>query len=87
MKNITVYGTPSCPNCKTVTSFLDSVEADYSYLTIGQDVTKQEVDDQVGRSVRAVPVIVHEGTEVSFDDLRRKASANEMSSALAAMSL
>lgn len=85
--DITVFGTPICPNCKNVTSFLDSVGVGYNYKTIGQDVDKADVDALVGRAVRSVPVIVSNGSEVSFDDLRRQVSTAEVSSALAAMEL
>ncbi len=85
--SITVFGTPVCPNCKNVTSFLDSAGADYSYKTIGQDVNNEEVNALVGRVVRSVPVIVADGSEVSFDDLRRQVSAKEMSGAIADLAL
>ena len=76
--DITVFGTPICPNCKNVTSFLDSAGIGYKYKTIGEDVDKSDVDAIVGRPVRSVPVIVHNGSEVSFNELRTKVSANEM---------
>jgi glutaredoxin len=85
--DITVFGTPICPNCKNVTSFLDSAGVRYQYKTIGEDVEKADVDALVGRAVRSVPVIVSNGLEVTFDDLRRQVSATEMSSALAALEL
>jgi len=85
--DITVFGTPICPNCKNVTSFLDSAGVGYKYKTIGEDVDKSDVDALVGRSVRSVPVIVSNGSEVSFEDLRRQVSVSEMTSTLAALEL
>jgi glutaredoxin len=85
--DITVFGTPVCPNCKNVTSFLDEAGVGYKYKTIGEDVNKSDVDALVGRPVRSVPVIVSNGSEVTFDDLRRQVSASEMSNALGALEL
>jgi glutaredoxin len=85
--DITVFGTPVCPNCKNVTSFLDSAGVGYRYKTIGRDVDKSDVDAIVGRSVRSVPVIVSNGTEITFEDLRRQVSSFEASSALATLEL
>lgn len=85
--DITVFGTPVCPNCKNVTSFLDDAGVRYKYKTIGQDVDRSEVDAVVGRPVRSVPVILSGGAEVSFEDLRRKVSATEMASGIAALEL
>lgn len=85
--DITVFGTPVCPNCKNVTSFLDSAGVGYSYKTIGKDVDKTDVDALVGRPVRSVPVIVSNGSEVSFEDLRRQVSAKEMGGMLGALEL
>lgn len=85
--DITVFGTPVCPNCKNVTSFLDSAGVGYRYKTIGRDVDKADVDALVGRPVRSVPVIVSNGSEVTFDDLRRQVASFEVSDTLAALEL
>lgn len=82
--DIRVFGTPVCPQCKNVTKFLDSHGVDHQYMTIGQDVMKEDVETQVGRSVRAVPVIMKDGSEISFPALQ---SAVLASSALADMEL
>lgn len=69
--NVTVYGTPVCPNCKTVKSFLESSKVGYDYRSVGEDVTKEQLEETVGRPVRSVPVIVVDGEEVTFDLLKR----------------
>lgn len=70
---ITVYGKDVCTQCKQVVSFLNSNNIDHQYLLIGQDVTKEDVDLVTGRDVRSVPVIINNGTEQSFDQLRQQA--------------
>jgi glutaredoxin len=71
---ITIYGTPVCPNCKNVLAFLKGNKADYEYKVVGDDVSKEQLEETVGRSVRAVPVIVVDGDELSFASLRNKVS-------------
>jgi len=71
---ITIYGTPVCPNCKNVLAFLKGNEAKYEYKVVGEDVSKEHLESVVGRPVRAVPVIVVDGDELSFDSLRTKVS-------------
>jgi len=70
--NITVYGTPVCPTCKNVLSFLKSKKAEYEYKVVGEDISKEQLEENVGRMIRAVPVIVVDGDELSFDSLKIK---------------
>ena len=76
---VTIYGTPVCPNCKNVLSFLKNNNTDYEYKVVGEDVSKEQLEDSVGRPVRAVPVIVVDGDELSFDSLKTKVSMGSMS--------
>ena len=76
MMNITVFGTPVCPNCKTVTSYLQNNDITYNYKTIGKDVEKIEVDKLTGRNVRSVPVILVNGTETTFNRLKHHVQYN-----------
>lgn len=69
---VTVYGTPICPNCKNVISYLDSSNVSYKYETVGESVTKEQLEETVGRPVRAVPVIIVDGQEVNFEGLKSK---------------
>lgn len=72
--NITVFGTPNCSNCKTVISFLEAKELTYEYKTIGKDVSKDQLEEDLGRYVRTVPVIVVGNEELSFEALKIKFS-------------
>jgi len=71
LMNIQVFGTETCPNCKSVLNFLESKGAEFSYKLIGVDIDKQSVDTLTGRTVRSVPVIVVDGSEMSFPDLKQ----------------
>lgn len=80
---ITVFGTPVCPNCKSVTSYLKSVGVDYEYKTVGDDIEQSALEELTGRMIRSVPVIVADGQEVTFEQLKKtvttKSLANELS--------
>ena len=43
--NVTVYGTPVCPNCKNVVSFLENNNTTYNYQTVGKDVSKEQLEE------------------------------------------
>jgi len=77
--NITIYGTPVCPTCKNVLSFLKSKRADFDYKVVGEDISKEQLEEAVGRMIRAVPVIVVDGDELSFDSLKIKIDMASMS--------
>lgn len=70
--NITIYGTPVCPTCKTVLAFLQSKDTQHDYKVVGEDISKEQLEETIGRVVRAVPVIVVDGDELSFDSLKTK---------------
>jgi len=48
MKNVIVYGTPSCPNCGLVRQYLDSRDVNYDYIDLTKD--NKKADDLVKRS-------------------------------------
>ena len=77
--NITVYGTPVCPHCNNVKAFLENKHMEYDYKTVGADIEPQALEEQLGRPVRTVPVIVVDGDELSFDTLKLKVGMSEMS--------
>jgi glutaredoxin len=79
---ISVYGTPMCPKCKDVLNFLLEKDVDYIYNIIGVDVQPEQVNTVVGRPVRAVPVIMVDGVEMSFDNLRERLSSTDILSGL-----
>lgn len=69
---ISVFGTPTCSKCKDVVNFLREKDVGYEYKVIGEDVDHEYVNSTVGRMVRAVPVIMVDGDELSFDKLKEK---------------
>ena len=85
--SITIFGTPVCPNCKSVTSFLSSNNVEYSYKNVGDDIEQSELEAMVGRQVRSVPVIVAEGHEVSFDELKTRVTSSALSAELGGLEL
>lgn len=67
---VQIYGTPVCPNCDKVKTYLSIKEVPYSYSAVGDDITKEELEAVVKRPVRQVPVIVVDGQETTFEQLR-----------------
>ncbi len=72
---ISIYGTPTCSACKDVINFLDNKEIKHKYSIIGEDIDFNEVNEAVGRMVRTVPVIMVDGTELTFDTLKEKVNS------------
>lgn len=68
--NITVFGTPTCPHCVAVKSFLQSRSVEFEYKTVGLDIQKEELKALVQRDVKTVPVIIVDEKEVTFNELR-----------------
>jgi len=75
---IAIFGTASCARCKDVVNFLNEKEITYDYKVIGQDVDHEHVNKVVGRMVRAVPVIMIDGEEVSFTSLKETLNSVNM---------
>ena len=75
---ISVFGTPTCTRCKDVLNFLQEKDINYDYKVIGQDVDHDYVNNIVGRMVRAVPVIVVDGEELSFENLKETVNSVDM---------
>ena len=62
-----VYGKPDCPHCTEAKMLLDLKGAEYEYLQVGVDLTKQElvsVMEVFGVLPRSVPQITKEGKYV-----------------------
>lgn len=76
--DITVYGTHTCPHCIKVEQFLETQNTPFEQKIIGEDVSIEQLEENVGRPVRTVPVIVVDGDELSFDSLKIKVSMSEM---------
>ena len=66
---IVIYGTPACTKCKQVLLMLTAKDVDFTYLTVGQDVEKADVEVAAGRAVSSVPVILQDGIELSMGAL------------------
>lgn len=54
--NIKIYGTPGCPACAAAQTFLTSKGIEYTYLSVGKDITPQNFVEQTGS--QSVPVII-----------------------------
>jgi len=75
---ISIFGTMACSKCKDVLNFLKEKNVAYDYKVIGQDVDHEYVNNVVGRMVRAVPVIMVDGEEVSFTTLKENLNSVNM---------
>jgi glutaredoxin len=75
---ISVFGTETCARCKDVVNFLQDKDVTYDYKIIGEDVDREHVNKVVGRMVRAVPVILVDGEEVSFAALKEAINSVDM---------
>lgn len=59
-KEVKVYSTPTCPNCKMVKKFLEDNNISYQNLNVAED--KTALEDMVSRSGQmGVPVIDIDG--------------------------
>lgn len=76
---VSVYGTKVCPNCDKVKSYLNIKEIPYSYSSVGEDISREELETVVSHPVRSVPVIVVDGQEKTFDQLREMTRSTELS--------
>jgi len=52
-----IYGTPNCKYCNMSKTLLEMKSLDYQYKEVGGDITKEQLEEMVGRSVRTVPQI------------------------------
>jgi len=78
---INVYGTKVCPNCKTVTNYLDEKAVEYRYDTIGTSVSVEQLTEHLGRIPRTVPIIMMDGKETDFNGLKTRLNQLEVLSA------
>lgn len=62
---ITIYATHACAKCKQLAGSLRNAGVEFHYMYVGEDITKEQLCELVGRDVRMVPVVVDEhGTEL-----------------------
>ena len=68
----TIYGTPKCVNCTSIKNLFDNRSISYDYREVGKDITKDQLQEQLGRFVRSVPVIINEdGVELTFEEAKK----------------
>jgi len=53
----TIYGKDGCTNCVKAVNLckLKGIEVDYK--VVGSDITKEQLEESIGRSIRTVPQI------------------------------
>ena len=73
---VTIYGKTNCSNCLNVTRYLETKEIKHEYKLVGRDLSKEDLEDIVHHSVRTVPVILVDGEEQTFDELRKLTNKN-----------
>lgn len=72
---VTIYGTDACSFCKKAVCICSLHGVDYTYKIVGEDITKEQLEEAVGHTVRAVPQIFahsdEKGTEYvgGYDEL------------------
>ena len=72
--SITIYGTPSCPNCVMAKNICEDKGLTYEYKTVGLDISKVDLAEMVARPVRSVPVLIEDGCEITMTNLRDRLS-------------
>jgi len=67
---IDLYGSTICPNCHNVAEWINENGLTYNYKLVPEDISPLALADIVGRVVRSVPVIVVDGKEKTFQELK-----------------
>jgi len=57
MSKVIIYGKPNCPFCERAKSLCQAQNRSYEYQTVGVDITKEQLEEKVGRPIRTVPQI------------------------------
>jgi len=53
-----IYTTPVCGYCQMAKTLMQKHNIEYEEYTVGQDITKEELIETLGRDVRSVPQIL-----------------------------
>ena len=53
-----IYSTPACGYCKMAKTLMDKHGVVYEEFIVGQDITKEELVEKLGKEVRTVPQIL-----------------------------
>ncbi len=54
---VIIYGRPGCTFCRKAKNLCESNGAAVEYKTVGTDISKEDLEEKVGRPVRSVPQI------------------------------
>lgn len=54
---VLIYGTPQCIFCAKAKELCETYGAIVDYQTVGTDITKEELQEKIGRPIRTVPQI------------------------------
>lgn len=58
---VEIYATPTCNKCKAAKAMCDSRNLDYSYMMVGEDISKEALFEKIGEAVSTVPQIFVDG--------------------------
>lgn len=53
-----IYSTPACGYCKLAKTLMEKHGVNYKEFIVGQDITKEELIETLGKEVRTVPQIL-----------------------------
>lgn len=53
----TIYGKDGCPNCVKAVNLCKSKGIEVDYKVVGFDITKEQLEESIGRPIRTVPQI------------------------------
>lgn len=70
---IIVYSKPNCPQCDVAKNILKQSLADYTEVSLGTDMTREEFISQFP-TVRMMPHITYNGRTIDLSELKRIAS-------------
>lgn len=55
--SVIIYGKDGCTNCNKAKMLCNIKSIDYKYLTVGRDITVEQLQEQVGTNVTTLPQI------------------------------
>jgi glutaredoxin len=54
---VQIYGKPACPKCDMAKRLCESRGLEVDYKEVGADITKEQLEEKIGFSIRSVPQI------------------------------
>lgn len=54
---VIIYGKGGCPNCVNAKNLCEQKGISVDYKTVGQDITKEQLEEKIGFPIRTVPQI------------------------------